>query len=108
MLTLVGTDPIVHVALPYGRAAVALVVPCPLVRLVPTGCPVLRRIVAPSSVVLPVRRGETLGRIEIWAGKRLLGSRPLVAACSVARPGVGGRLRWYATRTMKDLWALIP
>ena len=107
-LTLVGSDPIAHVSLPYGRAAVALVAPTPLVRVVPAGGLIVRRIVAPSSVALPVRRGQTLGRVEIWAGNRLLGSRPLVAARSVARPGVGGRLRWYATRTVKDLWAFIP
>jgi D-alanyl-D-alanine carboxypeptidase (penicillin-binding protein 5/6) len=108
MLTLVGSGPIAHVSLPYGRAAVALVAPRPLVRLVPVGPPIVRRIVAPASAALPVRRGETLGRIEIWAGKRLLGSRPLVAARSVPRPGVGGRLRWYGTRTVKDLWGFIP
>jgi D-alanyl-D-alanine carboxypeptidase (penicillin-binding protein 5/6) len=107
-LTLIGTEPIAHVSLPYGRRAVALVAPTPLVRLVSAGGSIVRRIVVPSSVALPVRRGETLGRIEIWAGKRLLGSRPLVAARSVPRPGVGGRLRWYATRTVKDLWAFIP
>jgi serine-type D-Ala-D-Ala carboxypeptidase (penicillin-binding protein 5/6) len=107
-VTLVGRDPIAHVPLPYGRAAVALVAPKPLVRVVPAEGQIVRRIVMPASLALPVRRGETLGRIEIWAGKRLLGSRPLVAARSVARPGVGGRLRWYATRTVKDLWGFIP
>jgi D-alanyl-D-alanine carboxypeptidase len=108
MLTLVGTGPIARVSLPYGRAALALVAPKPLARLVPVGPPIVQRIVAPAAVALPVHRGETLGRIEIWAGNRLLGTRPLVAARSVPRPGVGGRLRWYATRTVKDLWGFIP
>ena len=31
---------------------------------------------------------------------RLLGSSPLVASRSVARPGLAGRLGWYATRTV--------
>jgi D-alanyl-D-alanine carboxypeptidase (penicillin-binding protein 5/6) len=106
-LTLVGRDPVAHVALPYGRAPVALVAARPLVRVVATGIPVVERVVAPSALTLPVRRGEPLGRIEVWAGGRLLGSRPLLAARSVSRPGVGGRLRWYAKRTVKDLWGLI-
>src|SRR5581483_7855997 len=107
-LTLVGSGPVVRVSLPYGRAPVALVAPRPLVRLVPTGGSIVERIVAPSATALPVRRGQTLGRIEVWAGQRLLGSRALVAARSVPRPGVGGRLRWYATRTVKDLVGFIP
>ena len=86
----------------------ALVATRPLVRVVRTGRPVVERVIAPSAIGLPVRRGTRLGRIEVWAGRTLLGSRPLLAARSVSRPGVGGRLRWYATRTAQDLWGLIP
>jgi D-alanyl-D-alanine carboxypeptidase (penicillin-binding protein 5/6) len=107
-LTLVGSGPVAHVALPYGRAPLALVATRPLVRVVPAGRPVVERVVAPSAVALPVHRGQQLGRITVWAGGSLLGSRPLLAARSVSRPGMGGRLRWYATRTVKDLWGLIP
>ena len=106
-LTLVGRDPVARVAVPYGRAPVALVATRPLVRVVPTGRPVVVRVVAPSAVTLPVRHGQRLGRIDVFAGGSLLGSRPLLAARSVSRPGMGGRLRWYATRTVKDLWGLI-
>jgi len=107
-LTLVGRDPVARVAVPYGRAPLALVATRPLVRVVPTGRPVVVRVVAPAAVTLPVRRGQQLGRIDVWAGGNLLGSRPLLASRSVSRPGMGGRLRWYATRTVKDLWGLIP
>jgi len=107
MATLVGTGPVVRVPLPYGRAAVQLVASRPLVRLVATGSPIVQRIVAPSSLRLPVRRGETLGHVEVWSGTRLLGTRPLRASRSVPRPGLGGRLRWYATRTVKHLWGFI-
>jgi hypothetical protein len=47
-----------------------------------------------------------LGRIEIWDGRTLIGTRPLLAARSVSRPGLGGRLRWYATRTGHHLLGL--
>jgi hypothetical protein len=65
--------------------------------------PLVQRIVAPASVTLPVRRGQRLGRIEIWSGHTRLGARPLVAARAVSQPGLGGRLRWYGTRTIHHL-----
>ncbi|HKB95085.1 MAG TPA: hypothetical protein VKC62_12760, partial [Gaiellaceae bacterium] len=101
-LTLVGRRPLAHVALPYGRQALPLVASRPLVRVVASGRPVVERVVAPAAISLPVRRGAVLGRIEVWSGEQLLGSRRLLAAKSVPRPGVGGRLRWYATRTVHD------
>jgi D-alanyl-D-alanine carboxypeptidase (penicillin-binding protein 5/6) len=107
-LTIVGRKPVTSVALPYGRTAVELVTAKPLVRVVPAGGKVVERVVAPSAVKLPVQRGERLGRVEVLSDGKVVEARPLLAARSVARPGVGGRLRWYATRTVKDLWALIP
>jgi serine-type D-Ala-D-Ala carboxypeptidase (penicillin-binding protein 5/6) len=107
-LTLVGRGAVAHVSLPYGRAPVGLVATRPLVGVVRTGRPVVERVIAPAAVGLPLRRGRRLGRIEVWSGGKLLGSRPLLAARSVSRPGVGGRLRWYATRTAQDLWGFIP
>jgi D-alanyl-D-alanine carboxypeptidase (penicillin-binding protein 5/6) len=92
-------------ALGYGRGPVALVVKTPFVAVVRAGRPLVERVVAPTAVSLPVTRGERLGRVEIWAGGKLLGARPLLAARSVPRPGVGGRLRWYATRTVHHLLA---
>ncbi len=94
------------VALGYGRSRVPLVAAGPLVRVIHVGRPLVERVIAPGAVSLPVTRGEQLGRIEIWAGRKLLGARPLLAARSVPRPGVGGRLRWYATRTLHHLLAV--
>jgi hypothetical protein len=68
--------------------------------------PLVERIVAPAEVSLPVTRGEALGRVEIWRGRKLLVSRPLVAGRSVAKPGVGGRLSFYAGRTVHHLFHL--
>jgi serine-type D-Ala-D-Ala carboxypeptidase (penicillin-binding protein 5/6) len=102
-LALVGNTPYAYAALPYGRPAVPLVATRPLVRVVRVGRPIVTRVVAPSAVRLPVRRGAQLGRVEVWDGRTLLGTRPLLAARSVGRPGFGGRLRWYATRTVHDL-----
>jgi D-alanyl-D-alanine carboxypeptidase (penicillin-binding protein 5/6) len=88
------------VALPYGRPAVRLVAQRKLVRSVRLGRPLREKVVAPLVLALPVRRGQVVGRVEVWSGKRLLGSSPLVVSRSVARPGLAGRLGWYATRTV--------
>jgi D-alanyl-D-alanine carboxypeptidase (penicillin-binding protein 5/6) len=106
-LRLVDAQPYAWAAAPFGRPAIALVVRKPLVRVVRVGRPVVEKIVAPTAVALPVERGERLGRIEVWAGGKLLGTRPLLAGRSVSRPGVGGRLRWYSTRTVHNLLALL-
>ena len=105
-LTLVRRVPYGRAALGYGRPAVALVAAAPLVRVLRVGRPVVEKVVAPTAVSLPVDRGQLLGRIEIWSGKERLGTRGLVAARAVPRPGVGGRVRWYATRTVHHLFGL--
>jgi len=90
-------------AAPYGKAPVGLVAAKPLRSVVRVGRALVERIVAPSAVHLPVRRGQQLGRVEIWRGSRLVGSRPLLAARTVEKPGAGSRLAWYAGRTMHHL-----
>jgi serine-type D-Ala-D-Ala carboxypeptidase (penicillin-binding protein 5/6) len=90
----------------WGRKPVDLVASKPLVRVVRVEKPLVERVIAPSAVSLPVAEGQRLGRVEVWQGHTLLGARPLLAARSVARPGLGGRLRWYATRTGHHLLGL--
>ncbi|HZS24356.1 MAG TPA: D-alanyl-D-alanine carboxypeptidase family protein [Gaiellaceae bacterium] len=107
-LHLVAAQPYAWAALPYGRPRIALVARKPLIRVVRVGRPIVERIVAPSAVALPVTRGERLGRIEVWDRGTLVGSRPLVASRSVAKPGLGGRLRWYSSRTVHHLAGLLP
>jgi D-alanyl-D-alanine carboxypeptidase (penicillin-binding protein 5/6) len=102
-LPLVAKTAYARAALGYGRRSVRLVAAAPLVRVVRTGRPVVRRVVAPTALALPVTRGQRVGRIEVWSGKTLLGTRPLVVGRTVAEPGLGGRLRWYSTRTVHHL-----
>jgi D-alanyl-D-alanine carboxypeptidase (penicillin-binding protein 5/6) len=84
----------------WGRAKLALVTRGRLVRAYRVDRPLVQRVVAPAVVSLPVRRGQVLGRIEVWAGTRMLGRESLVAARTISRPGLGGRLRWYTGRTV--------
>jgi D-alanyl-D-alanine carboxypeptidase (penicillin-binding protein 5/6) len=105
-LALVQKTPYARAALGYGRSPVRLVATKPLVRVVRTGRPLVQRVVAPTALSLPVARGQKAGRIEVWSGKTLLGTRPLVVGRTVEEPGAGGKLRWYATRTMHHLTGL--
>jgi D-alanyl-D-alanine carboxypeptidase (penicillin-binding protein 5/6) len=92
-----------RVALPYGRGSVGLAAPAGLRAFVGPRTPVVERVVAARSVALPVRRGQVLGRIEVWTQGRLVGRRPLVATRSVPAPSDLGRLEWYAGRTVRDI-----
>jgi len=76
------------------------------VRVVRAGEPLVERIIVPTAVSLPVKRGQRLGRVEVWDGPKLVGARPLLAGRSVSRPGFGGRVRWYATRAGHHLLGL--
>jgi hypothetical protein len=67
------------------------------------GRPFVERVSAKRIVALPLRAGEVLGRVRVWSGGKLIGSRDLVATRSVARPGLAGRVRWYARRTVHHL-----
>ena len=91
----------------YGRPAVKLVAPRDVARTVRLGTPLVERIVAPSSVTLPVRKGQRLGRVEVYARDRLVASSNLVAATAVGEPGLMGKARWYATRTVENLWEVV-
>lgn len=91
----------------YGRGPLRLVAAEPLRRAVRVDRPLVERVVAPPVVSLPVRKGQRLGVVRVYAGGELLGERPLVAAEALSRPGLGGKLRWYATTTLENAWELI-
>lgn len=91
------------VALPYGRRRLGLVAARPLDVVVRLGRPLTERVAAALAAPLPVRRGTVLGRVQIWQGGTLLGTRALVADRGVGRPSLAGRLGFYAGRTLHHL-----
>jgi D-alanyl-D-alanine carboxypeptidase (penicillin-binding protein 5/6) len=93
---------------PYGRPAVPLVAARPAVRLQRVGVPLVERVVAPDEVELPVRQGQVLGQVRVYERGRMVARSPLVAGRSERRPGLLGRARWYATRTLHRLGSLVP
>jgi D-alanyl-D-alanine carboxypeptidase (penicillin-binding protein 5/6) len=96
-----------NVQLPYGRSPLRLVAATPLQAVVRVGVPLTERVLAPVASSLPIRRGQVLGSVEIYAGGKLLGSRPLVASRAVAKPGVVARMEWYAGRTVHHVVGLV-
>jgi serine-type D-Ala-D-Ala carboxypeptidase (penicillin-binding protein 5/6) len=93
--------------LPYGEHTLALVAARPLLAASRVGRPLTERVTAARSVSLPVEKGKVLGRVQIWSGGRLVGSRDLVAAKSVPRPSALRRLGWYAGRSAHHLVQLV-
>jgi len=91
----------------YGRPPVALVAPHARVRPVRAGVALVEHVVAPVSVALPVRRGQPLGRIEVYDGRRLVAFERLVAAADVSEPGLVGKAGWYARRVAANLWGIV-
>ena len=95
------------VRLPYGRKPLDLVARTPLNVVVRLGHPLTQTVVAPRSASLPVEKGAVLGRVEIRDGGTLIGTRVLIAARTVSRPGVLGRLGFYSRRAAHHLAHLL-
>ena len=92
---------------PYGRPGVRLVALRSEAHTVRVGRPLVERVVAAPSVSVPLARHARLGEVRVYDGGRLIAREPLVAANAVAEPGVLGKARWYATRTLHHLGGLV-
>jgi serine-type D-Ala-D-Ala carboxypeptidase (penicillin-binding protein 5/6) len=91
----------------YGQPAVDLVAEHSFVRAVRIRTPLVERVVAPSSLELPVAQGERLGRVEVYDGNRLVASSNLVAAKAVPDAGLLAKAKWHLTQTARNLWELV-
>jgi D-alanyl-D-alanine carboxypeptidase (penicillin-binding protein 5/6) len=91
----------------YGKSPIELVAQHGAVRTIRERTPLVERVVAPTSVTLPVSEGQPLGSIQVYAGNRLVASTNLVARAGASKPGVVGRVVWYTKRTAHHLWELV-
>jgi hypothetical protein len=87
----------------YGKDDIPLVARGGVVRPVRVDRPLVERVVAPAALDLPVRRGERLGEVRVYSGRRLVARRALVASRSVERPDFGERLGFYTGRTFSHI-----
>ena len=92
-----------EVKLPYGRAPLTLVAAKPLLAVARLGRPLTQTVTAPAVLSLPVKAGTVLGRVEIRAGGRVVGTRDLVASRTINKPSLPRRLAWYAGRALHHL-----
>ena len=90
----------------YGKPAVRVVAAKPALRVIHVERTLVERIVAPVEAALPVREGQRLGEVQVLDRGRVLARSPLVAAAAVGKPGVAGRVRFYAGRTLDHLGGL--
>lgn len=99
--------PYASAEIPFGGERITLVAGKDAQAVVRAGRPLVERVVAPSMVELPVKRGERVGEIRILEGDRVVARRPLVAAKTVDEPGFGERASWYAGRTFDEVGGLV-
>ncbi|MGZ4461722.1 MAG: D-alanyl-D-alanine carboxypeptidase family protein [Gaiellaceae bacterium] len=92
-----------HIPTDYGRAPIELGVSRPLRASVRVDRPLVERLLVPTRLALPVVRGQHVGEIRLYSNGRLVGTRSLIVSRSVPRPGMLGRARWYAGRTVHKL-----
>jgi D-alanyl-D-alanine carboxypeptidase (penicillin-binding protein 5/6) len=90
----------------YDKPSVRLVAAEPALRVVHVERSLVERVVAPVEVELPVRQGQRLGEVQVLDRGRVVARSPLVAANAVERPGLLGRVGFYAGRTMHQLGGL--
>lgn len=88
--------------IPFSDARLSLVAERGTERVVRLGRPLVERVVAPGRVRGPVRRGEKLGEIRVYDGKKMVARRALVAAAPVAKASLGRRVGWYAGRALDE------
>jgi D-alanyl-D-alanine carboxypeptidase (penicillin-binding protein 5/6) len=91
----------------YGRGPLALVAASKARRAIRIDRPLRARVVAAAAVSLPVHAGQRLGTIRVFDGRRLVAARPLVAARSVSKPSLFGRIGFYAKQTAKHIWSWV-
>jgi len=87
----------------YGKAAVPIVAAQQVARTVRIDRPLVERVIAPSALSLPVARGQRVGEVRIYSGRRLVARQPLVTGRGVAKPSFSGRLGFYAGRTFRHV-----
>jgi D-alanyl-D-alanine carboxypeptidase (penicillin-binding protein 5/6) len=84
----------------YGKDPVPIVAGRQVSRAVRVDKPLVEHIVAQPALELPVERGQRVGEVRVYSGRRLVARQPLIAERSVARPGFAGRTGFYAHRTL--------
>jgi D-alanyl-D-alanine carboxypeptidase (penicillin-binding protein 5/6) len=100
-------DPLSKVATEYGGPAVPVAVSNSLTLPVRVDRPLVEKLVLPRTLSLPVRQGQGVGEVRIYSNGRLLGRRKLIAMRSVGVPSLLGKVGWYGSQTVHNLFGWI-
>jgi D-alanyl-D-alanine carboxypeptidase (penicillin-binding protein 5/6) len=84
----------------FGKAPVEVVAPRAVLRAVRVDRALRERLVVPTALELPVRKGQRVGEVRVYDGARLVASSRLVTARAVALPGFVARLEWHARHAL--------
>jgi D-alanyl-D-alanine carboxypeptidase (penicillin-binding protein 5/6) len=84
----------------WGMQPLSLIATRSVVRPAPVGRPLTERVVAPLVARLPVTAGSKLGTVTVLDGDRVVALSPLVASRGISRPGLLGRIRFVALRSI--------
>ncbi|MEZ5098847.1 MAG: D-alanyl-D-alanine carboxypeptidase family protein [Thermoleophilia bacterium] len=96
-----GTRTYAEAAVPYREEkALRLVAREPILKVVRWGTRLREQVVAPAMVRLPIQAGDELGTVKVFEGDEVIAEQPLIATESIAAPGVGSRMGWYADRAL--------
>jgi D-alanyl-D-alanine carboxypeptidase (penicillin-binding protein 5/6) len=91
----------------YGQPDVDFVAARSVVSALRRGRQLVERVIAPTSLLLPVAEGQRVGRVEVYEGNRLVASSNLVTAEAVPDAGLFEKARWYVTQTASNLWGIV-
>ncbi len=92
----------------FGRGPVRLVAPRAVRRAVRLGRALRERVVAPTVVALPLAKGQRLGEVRVFDGRRLVARSPLVAERRLDAASFPDRVGWYAKRATDKIKSWFP
>jgi D-alanyl-D-alanine carboxypeptidase len=100
-------DSLSEVATEYGGSAVPVAASSSLALPVRVDRPLVEKLVLPRTLSLPVKRGQSVGEVRIFANGKLLGKRKLIAMRSVGKASLLDKAGWYGGQTVHNLWGWI-
>jgi serine-type D-Ala-D-Ala carboxypeptidase (penicillin-binding protein 5/6) len=94
--------PYADVGIPFSDGQVALVSEDRVKVTVPLDHELVEKVIAPTTLDLPVRQGDPVGEIVVYDGDEVVARRPLVSSATIAEPSLPRRIRWYAGRALDE------
>jgi serine-type D-Ala-D-Ala carboxypeptidase (penicillin-binding protein 5/6) len=88
--------------LPYSNRTVPLVAADRVRKSVLLDRPLVERVVAPTTLDLPVKQGDRVGEILVYDGDKVVARQALVSPLTISEPSVFTRARWYAGRALDE------